>query len=216
MERRWIVEGERVGLSAMVREEFVERWDTLNDPELAMLLTWPTSGDRTGVPGRPPYTREDREASWEAITGSRSVAAFDLRMVADGRFIGEAALSRITWPSASAEIAVAILDAADRGSGCGSEAVTLLAAYGFDGLGLHRVTLRYLALNRAVVRGVERDGAAVGARVVGVEHESEWAFGGWQDTVLVEILASEFPPHPATAHLREPRSAPDRTSAASG
>ena len=56
--------------------------------------------------------------------------------------------------------------------------------------------------DEAVVRGVERGAEAYGARVVGVERESEWAYGGWQDTVLVEILASDFPPHPATEHLR--------------
>ncbi|HEX8053387.1 MAG TPA: GNAT family protein [Thermoleophilaceae bacterium] len=186
----------------MVREEFLARWDAFNDPELAMLLTWPTSGAPTEIPSRPPYTREKREAAWEIISRSSSIAAFDVRKADDQRFIGEAGLNHITWPSASADIAVAILDPKDRGSGCGSEVAMLLAAYAFDALGLHRVTLRYLAMNDAVVRGVERDGEAVGARIVGVERQSEWAFGGWQDTVLVEILASDFPPHPATTHLR--------------
>ncbi|MDQ3934874.1 MAG: GNAT family N-acetyltransferase [Actinomycetota bacterium] len=203
MERRLIVAGERVGLSAMVREEFIARWDAFNDPELAALLTWQADGASPGACGRPPVTREQREEAWDAVATSHTIAPFDVRRVEDGRFIGEASLTGISWPSASAEIAVAILDPRDRRSGCGSETAVLLAAYGFDGLGLHRVTLRYLATNEAVVRGIERDGGAFGARVVGVEREAEWAYGGWQDAVLVEVLASDFPPHPATAHLRE-------------
>jgi hypothetical protein len=39
--------------------------------------------------------------------------------------------------------------------------------------------------------------------VVGIEREAEWAFGEYQDCVIMEVLASDFPPHPATAHLRE-------------
>jgi hypothetical protein len=36
-----------------------------------------------------------------------------------------------------------------------------------------------------------------------MEREAEWAFGGYQDIVIMEILAADFPPHPATAHLRD-------------
>ena len=205
MQRRWIVMGEQVGLTAIVREEFVARWDSYNDPELAMLLTYPTSQRKTTPLARPPITREQREAAWEMISDSPEIAAFEIRTVDDQRFVGEGSLNRISWPSASAEIAVAILDPEDRGSGFGTEAALLMAAYAFDGLGLHRVTLRYLAVNDAVSRGVERGADAFGARIVGVERESEWAYGRWQDTVLVEILASEFPPHPATAALRGER-----------
>jgi RimJ/RimL family protein N-acetyltransferase len=116
--------------------------------------------------------------------------------------VGECSLSRVTWPGGSAEIAVAILDRDDRGHGYGTEATQLLAAYAFDGYGLHRVVLRYLAVNEAVVRACERSAAAVGGRVVGIEREAEWAFGARQDCVLMEILAADFPPHPATEHLR--------------
>lgn len=202
MDRTWIVCGERVGLTALVREEFIARWDMYNDPSIGMLLTHPTDAGGKGSPTKPPLTRESREALWELIT-SRYLLGFDIRTAEDQRWVGECSLSRITWPAGSADIAVAIIDPADRGRALGSEAVTLMVAYGFDGLGLHRVAMRYLAVNDAAVRAIEREAEAYGGRVAGVEREAEWAFGGYQDCVTLEVLASDFPPHPATAHLRE-------------
>jgi len=202
MDRTWIVCGERVGLTALMREEFLARWDMYNDPSLGMLLTWPTTGAARTSPIRAPVTIEDREAVWEYVS-SRSVRGFEIRAVEDQRLVGECSLGGISWPTASAEVAVAIIDPADRGRGLGTEAVTLLVAYGFDGLGLHRVTLRYLASNEAAVQAIANGAEAVGGRVVGVERDAAWAYGSHQDCVLLEILCSDFPPHPATAHLRE-------------
>jgi RimJ/RimL family protein N-acetyltransferase len=201
VERRWIVAGERVGLTALVKEEFLDRWDAYNDAEMGMLISYPTAAASATSPTKPPVTREHREALWELVV-SRAIVGFDVRTVEDRRFIGECSLSRIAWPRACGEIAMAIFDPEDRGRGYGTEAVTLLVAYGFDGLGLHRVTMRYLAINGAVVQAVERQAESAGGRIVGIERESEWAFGGWQDTVLLEVLRDDFPPHPATAHLR--------------
>jgi RimJ/RimL family protein N-acetyltransferase len=202
MQRKWIVAGESVGLTALVREEFIARWDLYNDPQMGMLITHPSSSPAPSAPTKPPVMREHREAMWETIV-ARSILGFDIRTVEDQRLVGEGSLSRITWPRASAEIAMAIFDPEDRGRGYGTEAAVLMAAYGFDGLGLHRVTMRYLAVNGAVVQAVEHAVEVFGGRVVGIEREAEWAFGGWQDTVLFELLRDDFPPQPATAHLRE-------------
>lgn len=202
MDRTWIVLGERVGLTALTREEFVARWDAYNDPSLGMLLTHPTSRGGSGALVKAPVTRQDREEVWEFVT-SGSARGFEIRAADDQRFIGECSLSGMAWPAGSAEVAVAVIDPADRGHGLGSEAVRLLVAYAFDGLGLHRVTMRYLAANEAAVRAIANEADVARARVVGVEREAAWAYGGHQDCVLLEILASEFPPHPATAHLRE-------------
>jgi RimJ/RimL family protein N-acetyltransferase len=202
MDRTWIVLGERVGLTALVREEFVARWDAYNDPSLGMLLTHPTSPKAASASIKPPVTREDREAVWEFVT-SASARAFDIRAAEDQRFLGECSLSGITWPTGSAELAVALIDPVDRGHGLGREAVKLLVAYAFDGLGLHRVTMRYLAANEAAVRAIGHEAGTAGGRVVGVEREAAWAYGRHHDCVLLEVLAADFPPHPATAHLRE-------------
>jgi RimJ/RimL family protein N-acetyltransferase len=181
------------------REEFVSRWDLYNDPRLGMLVAYQSSASPFIM--KPPVAREHREAVWDAIV-ARQVVAFDVRVAADGRYVGEAGLSRIDWPHGSADIAVVLFDPDDRGRGYGTETVLLLLAYGFDGLGLHRLHIRYLGVNEAVVQAVERTAALVGGRLVGVERDSDWAFGARRDRVVVECLSSDFPPHPATAHLR--------------
>ena len=196
---QWLVKGLLVGLSVPHREEFVDRWDRYDDPRIGMLAAFQTAGGAAIF--KPPVTREHREGVWQAVVDGLLIA-FDIHAVEDGRFVGEAGLSRIQWPDGSADIAVALFDPADRSHGYGTEAVVLLAAYAFDGLGLNRVVIRYLSVNEAVVRAVERAAAAVGGRLVGVEREADWAFGARRDRLILEILHEDFPPHAATAHLR--------------
>ena len=188
-----------VGLAAPDREEFVDRWDRYNDPRIGMLAAFQTAG--AAAIYKPPLTREHRESVWQAVLEQRLIA-FDIRAVDDGRFVGEAGLARAAWPRGSADIAVALFDPEDRGRGFGTEAVVLLLAYGFDGMRLNRMVLRYLSVNDAVVQAVERSAAAAGARLVGIEREAEWAYGARRDRMIVEVLSEEFPPHSATAHLR--------------
>ncbi|HEX8073604.1 MAG TPA: GNAT family protein [Thermoleophilaceae bacterium] len=193
------MKGDRVGLTTPTREEFVSRWDLYNDPQLGMLASFQTAG--AGSISKPPVTREQREALWTQVAEGPLVS-FDIRALEDGRFVGEAGLGRMQWPEGSGDIGMLLFDAEDRGRGYGTEAVMLLTAYGFDALGLHRITIRYIGVNEAVVQAVERSAAAVGARLAGVEREAEWAFGGRRDRLIVETVREDFPPNPATAGLR--------------
>jgi RimJ/RimL family protein N-acetyltransferase len=195
----WLVRGDRVGLAAPEREEFVARWNRYDDPRIAMIAAFQTAGSAAIL--KPPTTREHREAVWQAVADGVLVP-FDIRTTDDGSFVGEAGVSRVTWPRGSGDVAAALFDPAERGRGYGTEAILLVLAYCFDALGFRRLTIRYLSVNQAVTRGVERSAAAVGARVVGIEREAEWAYGARRDRMLVEVLRDDFPPHPATAHLR--------------
>jgi len=195
----WLVRGSMVGLAAPNREEFLDRWDLYDDPRIGMLAAFQSAG--AAAIYKPPLTREHREGVWQAIVDGHLIA-FDIRTTDDGRFVGEAGLARLAHPRDCADIAVALFDPVDRGRGYGTEAVVLLVAYGFDGLGLNRMALRYLGVNEAVVQAMERSAAAAGGRVVGVEREAEWAYGARRDRVTVEVLRENFPPQPATAHLR--------------
>jgi RimJ/RimL family protein N-acetyltransferase len=200
----WLVKGQTVGLRAPTKDEFVDRWVLYNDPRLTMLTAFPTSRSITeGRPVKPPVAKEHREALWDTIL-SRNVLPFDIHVLEDGRFVGEAGLSSIEWPRASAEIAVCIFDAAERANGYGSEAVVLLLSYGFDALGLERMYIRFLAVNEAVVGAAEKTVPLVGGRLVGVERQAEWAFGDYRDRITMECLRADFPPQPWTAHLRVP------------
>jgi RimJ/RimL family protein N-acetyltransferase len=195
----WLVRGELVGLVAPNHDDFVARWDRYDDPRIGMAAAFQSGG--AAAIFKPPMTREHREWIWDAA-GEGLLVPFDIHAVADGRLVGEAGVSRIDWPRASGDVAAAIFDPADRGRGLGTEAILLVYAYAFDALGMNRLTIRYLSVNDAVVRAVEKTAALVGARVVGVERDAEWAYGQRRDRLVVECLRADFPSHPATAHLR--------------
>ena len=171
-----------------------------------MLLGAPTAAPGAHVRTMPPASRQHREALYEEHV-ARRILCFDVREGdPGGRCVAEAYLADLAWPRASGELCVVVLAPEDRGKGFGSEAAILLCAYAFDGLGLNRVCGRFPVDNRGAGAALERHGAGVGARVVGVERESEWVFGRHADVTLWEVLRGEFPPHPATADLRTPPS----------
>jgi len=199
----WILRGDRVGLSTPTKEEFVSRWERFNDPVLAGVLTLPTTRPSAFGMTRPPFTREQRESMW-GLMESRDFLPFDVRLVESGECIGEIQLMGITWPHASGVLAVVIFDARHRGQGFGTEATKLLCAYAFDGLGLHRIELQFVVDNPAVAGAVERSIGDFGGRRIGVARDAVWTFGRHRDVMLVEILATDFPPAPDTAHLRAP------------
>jgi RimJ/RimL family protein N-acetyltransferase len=202
--RALIVAGERAALSAPERGEFVDRWQLFNEPVTAMLLAAPAVAHAPEVRTMPPVSREHREALYEEHV-ARRVLFFDVRAVDDdGRCVGEAYLCNLAWPRASAELAVVIFDAGDRGKGLGPEAATLLCAYAFDGLGLNRVYTRFAVDNAAAAAAAERTGPGIGARQVGVERQSEWIYGRHADVAVWEVLRRDFPPHAATSELRTP------------
>ncbi|HEV3230307.1 MAG TPA: GNAT family protein [Solirubrobacteraceae bacterium] len=201
--RTWIVKGATIGLCATEREEFISRWELLNDLELEVMM-WASASPRFPRDiALPPVSREQREVMYAGIA-DRTRVHFDIRMIDDDRFVGEAFLSPFSWPTASAELSVLILDPADRAQGYTREAVPLIGAYAFDVLWLNRLTLRALVFNEGVGTLVEEMAAPLGARVVGVEHEAAFAFGAHRDVILVECLRRDFPPQEATAHLRKP------------
>jgi diamine N-acetyltransferase len=200
---RFIVRGERVGLSAPCEEEFVARWPLFNDAQMMMVAMRPVASPGTpGFVSMPPVNRRQRERMWESFVTIRAMLPFDIWDIQQDRVVGEILLDAIQWPHATCELMVWLFDPADRGRGLGSEATRLIVAYAFDGLGLHRVCIRFLAVNPAVVGAVTRWAESFGAREYGRERESVFAFGGYQDVIMFDLLRHEFPPHPATALLR--------------
>ncbi len=83
------------------------------------------------------------------------------------------------------------LDPALHGRGIGSEAVRRIVRHLIGERGHHRITIDPAAANGAAIRAYEK----VGFRHVGVMRRSERDFGGdgWHDSLLMELLADEWP-----------------------
>lgn len=194
--RSWILRGREVGLAAPEREAFIARWRHFNDPVFATLLMLP----QAQMP-MPPTGPEERGALFDALKQNRT-PVFDICSLDDGRCVGEAFVGGIVWPHASGELALALYQEGDRGSGYGVEACELICAYCFDALGLHRMQIAFIVVNERMVRAVTSHLARFGGKRFGFAREAHFAFGAHRDVVMFDLLKREFPPHPATAALR--------------
>ena len=75
-----------------------------------------------------------------------------------------------------------------RGQGLGREITRLVAGWGFETLGLHRIELEVLSENERAIRCY----AAVGFRREGVRREAELYPDGWRDFVYMGLIASDW------------------------
>jgi RimJ/RimL family protein N-acetyltransferase len=105
----------------------------------------------------------------------------------NGRCVGSAGL-RVDAGQHRATYAVGLFAAALRGQGLGREITRLVVAWGFDGLGLHRIELEVLAFNSRAIRCY----LACGFRQEGVRREAELYPDGWKDLISMGLLRSEY------------------------
>lgn len=102
--------------------------------------------------------------------------------------LGSIRLDRVDLVDRRASLAIGLLRREDQGRGLGTEAIRRVLAYGFDELGLHRVSLRVLASNMRAIRSYEK----CGFRVEGRERETVFLDGGWRDDLIMGLLRHEF------------------------
>jgi RimJ/RimL family protein N-acetyltransferase len=118
---------------------------------------------------------------------SDRASAFSVVAVAGDELLGEALLWGVDLHNRYAHVGIALLPAA-RGRGFGTEALDLLAGYGFDVLGLHRLQLETLADNEAMIGSARR----AGYRLEGTLRESAWVLGAFVDEVILGLTADEW------------------------
>lgn len=120
----------------------------------------------------------------------------DLAVVdkAAGECVGEAVLNQWDPGNESCNFRI-LVDPKGRDRGLGTEATRLIVGYGFEHLGLHRISLEVYAFNPRARRAYEK----VGFRAEGVLRESLRYNGEWHDATLMSILASEWDPETRTA-----------------
>ncbi len=106
----------------------------------------------------------------------------------DGALAGEIRLDNVNLDDTRASLAVAIVDAAKLGQGIGRASIKACLKIAFEDMKLHRVSVRVLASNHRAIRCYE----ACGFRREGVEREAALTDHGWQDDVIMGILAGEF------------------------
>lgn len=134
-----------------------------------------------------PLTLEQEEA-WYAQASTGDDVYFTIYVVDGWRPIGNAMWKHVDHRNRTAEMAIFIGAAADRGTGYGTEATRLMLDYAFTALGLHNCMLTTYAYNHAGYRAYTK----AGFREIGRRHECHWFAGKLWDEVYMECLATEF------------------------
>jgi RimJ/RimL family protein N-acetyltransferase len=125
---------------------------------------------------------------WASLEKSESTFVFAVRLRADDRLVGQAALGEVSWMHRSAVIRLGIADPADRRQGFGGEALALLMRYAFDELNLHRLTAWTQEYNPQAVRFLERAGFVPEVR----QRQALQRNGRRWDVIVLGLLREEW------------------------
>lgn len=106
----------------------------------------------------------------------------------DTAALGDVMLRDIDPHNRHGEIGIALTEAA-RGRRLGRDAIHVICRYAFRLRGLHRVQYQASAPNIASVRAA----LAAGFRREALLRQAEWVHGGFTDTVVLGLLADEWP-----------------------
>jgi RimJ/RimL family protein N-acetyltransferase len=181
--------GERVVLRPFILDEDAEALrEMLQDPEAIRL----TGGGHD--PGDVPEWDEAAEAKFRDWYSTRNEQPdrLDLAVVnkATGRCVGEVVLN--DWNDANRSCGFrALLGPGGRDRGLGTEAARMIVGYGFERLGLHRISLEVYSFNPRARRVYDN----IGFIAEGVLRETLRWDGGWIDATVMSILAPEWSRH---------------------
>lgn len=176
---RDLLVGELVRLRPLDERDLphLERWWT--DPE------WQAFQQLTVRP-QPDGPVQDLFRRWSANETGAAVG-FSIESRASGEFVGHVTLWGLTFPARGATLGI-ILGPSHVGQGLGTDAVRVMARYGFDSMGAHRIGLSVAAFNTRARRAYER----AGFRVEGVRREAAFLGGRWVDEVQMGMLRTDL------------------------
>ncbi len=98
------------------------------------------------------------------------------------------ALQNLDWKNRSCSIGLGISKLEYRGKGFGTEAVKIIIQYGFDNLGLERITASTLEQNIGAQRSLEK----IGFVIEGRERKAVYFAGRKWDRLNYSLLREEY------------------------
>lgn len=164
---------------------------TVDDvPALTPMFRDPETARLTGGHGLQTFD-EDRLREWYGTRRDQD-ARLDLAVVerATGNVVGEVALNEWDPANESCSFRVCLVPGTV-GRGLGTEATRLIVGYGFERLGLHRISLEVYSVNPRARRVYQK----VGFVAEGVLRDALAWRGERVDAVVMSILASEWSRH---------------------
>lgn len=177
--------GEKVLLRPFIAADIPALRAAMQDPEV-LRLTGSVHDDNEEY-GRDP-ARDEQFRQWRNAQSDR----LDLAVIdyATGQCIGEVVLNEWDEGNRSCNFRT-MLGPAGRDRGLGTEALSMIVGYGFERLGLHRISLEVYAFNPRARHVYEKAGFIA----EGVLREALRFNGEWIDATVMSILAPEWARH---------------------
>lgn len=186
------LEGDVVRLRPFVDADLAVMRAAVTDPEV---ITF-TGGATTSAAPVHDEAEETRLREWYA-TRNDQTDRLDLAVVDRGtdECVGEVVLNTWDEDNLSCNFRI-LLAAAGRGRGLGTEATRLVVGYGFEQLGLHRISLGVFAFNPRARRAYEKVGFVTeGVLRDELRLRSSETDGEWVDGIVMSILDHEWSRH---------------------
>jgi [ribosomal protein S5]-alanine N-acetyltransferase len=191
-----LVRTERLALRPFVPADVEEIWPYVSDPEFPRMMSWEAHADRR-------ETAEFIDGLAKALAGNSGIA---WAIEHEGRARGCISLESIRWRMRAWRV-----DRAELGywlvpslwnQGLMTEAARAALRYGFDTIGLHKISVGCLAENDGSRRVIEK----VGFRYIGRLEDDVWRDGQWRAHLRYELTCEEFARsgHPGACVVENP------------
>jgi ribosomal-protein-alanine N-acetyltransferase len=186
---------EHLRLRPFVETDVEAIWPVVSEPSFPRMMSWAAHTDR------------DQTLAWvrrkigEVAEGVGVVWVIEH----DGRAAGCLGFDEIEWHLNALRV-----DRSELGfwlapalwnKGFMTEAATAVVRFGFETIGLHKITTRCFAENTGSRRVIEK----VGFRFVGRQEEDVWRDGKWSTHLAYELTAPEWPDVHTTLRVNRPR-----------
>jgi len=189
------IETPRLKLRPLAESDLEDLWPYASDPEFPRFMSWAAHKDRDELRAFIASTADDLAA------GTGIVWAIEH----GGRASGTIGLDGITWHMSAWR-----MDRAELGywiatplwnQGLCTEAAQAVVQWGFETLGLHKITVGCFEANVASRRVIEK----LGFRFFGREEDHEWRDGRWMHHLRFELTVAEWGDSARTLRFRRGR-----------
>lgn len=190
-----VIETARLRLRPLTLADVDDLWPYVSDRELPKMMSWTAHTDRSETTAWIELNQREL-AVGESITWG---------IERDGHVIGTIGLDGIKWQVRALRVDRAELGywigAPHRRQGLMTEAAFGVTRFGFDTLGLHKITVSCFEGNTGSQRVIEN----VGYRFFGVQEDDVWRDGRWYAHRRYELTADEWADSSRTMRFNRPR-----------
>ena len=172
--------GSRVMLREYQSEDFASIRSWVNDAQVTRYLSTRFWAPQTTV--------DTQEFLSRMMQSSHNAFNYVIADAQDGRYIGQLDMFRVDWRLRQGEIGMVIARAEDRGQGYGAEALSLLAGFAFQTLGLERIELDVHMENAAAISCYKKAGFVL----EGVKRRAFFNDGHFSDIGIMSLIRPDW------------------------